>query len=72
MTRKELRRFLEPEIKKIACYYVGDGHHQDIIYIGKKTNEKFDGIQKNPVQLRDTEDLLRWQEKLFLSHTLKA
>ena len=37
MTRKELCRFLEPEIEKLECYYVGDSHHQDIIFKGIKT-----------------------------------
>jgi SAM-dependent methyltransferase len=37
MTRKELCRFLRPELVDEKCYLVGDSHHQDIIYIGKKT-----------------------------------
>ena len=39
VTRKELCRFLKPEIKPIECYYVGDDHHEDIIYIGMETGE---------------------------------
>ena len=36
MTRKELRRFLRPEIEDLECRLAGDGHHQDIIYLGQK------------------------------------
>ncbi len=39
MTRKELKRFLQPEIEKIESYSTEEGHSkgvQDIIYIGRK------------------------------------
>lgn len=39
VTRKQLKRFLEPEIEAMECYYTGDSHHQDIIYYGIKTNK---------------------------------
>ncbi len=39
MTKKELKRFLKPEIEAIECYYTKEGHNkkvQDIIYMGRK------------------------------------
>lgn len=39
VTRQQLEMFLGPEIETEKCYYAGDKHHQDIIFIGWKTDK---------------------------------
>ena len=50
ITRKQLKRFLGPEIKTEECYYTGDDHHQDIIFIGRKTKETTENQYQIPAE----------------------
>ena len=39
VTKEQLQEFLSPEIEIEKCYYAGDDHHQDIIFVGWKTDK---------------------------------